>query len=335
MAAVVPMEWEKRLGRRLRVRDLYILSTVVKTGGMAKAARQLAMSQPSVSEAIANLEHLLRVRLLDRSTRGVAPTIYADAILKRSMTVFDELKQGVRDIEFLSDPTSGVVTVGYTDMLEAVFPKIIERFTEKYPRVVVQAELVRSPIAESLSGLADRTFDLILARPPQDEDQVMEAIQSDFLFEDPMVIVVGTHSRWARRRKIDLADLVDAPWILPPPKGLSHRFVAEACNKLGLSIAAASIVTSTLDLRVSLLASGRFISVLPRSVYLRDRVRHGLKMLAVDMPTRSWPVMIFALKNRTVSPVVERFVDCAHEVAKTIAGRPATSRQIEKRLDVS
>src|ERR1700682_1080983 len=96
----VTMEWESRLGRRLRVRDLHILSTVVKSGSMAKAARQLAMSQPAVSEAIANLEHVLRVRLLDRSTRGIEPTIYADAILKRGHVVFDELRQGIREIAF-------------------------------------------------------------------------------------------------------------------------------------------------------------------------------------------------------------------------------------------
>jgi DNA-binding transcriptional LysR family regulator len=89
----VTMEWESRLGHRLRIRDLYILSTVVKSGSMAKAARQLAMSQPAVSEAIANLESILRVRLLDRSPQGVEPTIYASAVLKRSAAVFDELSK--------------------------------------------------------------------------------------------------------------------------------------------------------------------------------------------------------------------------------------------------
>ena len=84
----VTMEWESRLGRRLRVRDLFILSTVVKAGSMAKAARELSMSQPAVSEAMANLEHLLGVRLLDRSPRGIEPTIYANAMLKRSAIVF-------------------------------------------------------------------------------------------------------------------------------------------------------------------------------------------------------------------------------------------------------
>jgi molybdate transport repressor ModE-like protein len=315
----VPMEWEKRLGRRLRVRDLYILSIVVRTGSMAKAARQLGMSQPSVSEAIANLEHLLGVRLVDRSTQGVSPTMYADAILKRSTTVFDELKQAVRDIQFLADPTSGAVAVGYTDMLEAIVPTIVERFSEQFPRVVVSAELVRSPIAESLPGLRDRTFDLILARPPRNEDQTMEDIQTDFLVEDPMIVVAGAHGPWARRRKLDLADLVDAPWILPPPDGLTHRFVAEAYRKRGFDPPAVTLVSSTIDLRVSLLASGRFISVLPRSVYLRDRVRYGLKMLSVGMPTRSWPLTVMTLKNRTLSPVVERFIACAHQVAKAIS----------------
>ena len=96
----VPMEWESRLGRRLRVRDLYVLSIVVKSGGVGKAARQLAMTQPAVSAAIANLEHMLGVRLLDRSPRGIEPTIYAHAMLKRSIAVFDELKQSVKDVEF-------------------------------------------------------------------------------------------------------------------------------------------------------------------------------------------------------------------------------------------
>src|SRR3954447_7478484 len=134
----VTMEWESRLGKRLRVRDLYILSTVVKTGGMAKAARQLAMTQPAVSSAIANLEHMLGVRLLDRSPRGIVPTIYADAMLKRSVAVFDELKQSVKDVAFLADPTTGELRIGCGETIIAtVLPRIIHRFSKKYARVHV------------------------------------------------------------------------------------------------------------------------------------------------------------------------------------------------------
>ncbi len=160
----VTMEWESRLGRRLRVRDLYILSTVVKTGGMAKAARQLAMTQPSVSAAIANLEHMLGVRLLDRSPRGIEPTIYADAMLKRSVAVFDELKQSVKDVAFLADPTTGELRIGCGESIIAtVLPQFIERFSARYPRVVVHVHDIPPPVIEN-PGLHDRKFDVFFAR---------------------------------------------------------------------------------------------------------------------------------------------------------------------------
>jgi DNA-binding transcriptional LysR family regulator len=320
----VTMEWESRLGRRLRVRDLYILSMVVKLGSMAKAARQLAMSQPAVSEAIANLEHVLRVRLLDRSPRGIEPTIYADAILKRSMTVFDELKQGVRDIGYLADPASGELTIGYPEAIAAtVFPKVIERFSEKYPRVFLRVDLVSSPIDKALPALRDRTLDLILAHPPTPlTDDHLAQLNIEHLFDDPLVVVAGMQSRWARRRKIDLAELIHEPWILSPPKSWSYERVAEAFGARGLSVPTTSLETNSMDLRAKLIASGRFVTLLPKSV-LRGGDGHQFKMLPVDIPVRPWPVAILTLKNRTLSPVVEHFVECAREVAKTFAARPA------------
>ena len=80
---------------------------VADAGSMAKAATRLAISQPAISRAIADMEHTLGVRLLDRSPQGVEPTQYGQALLKRGLAVFDELKQGVQDIEFLSDPGAG------------------------------------------------------------------------------------------------------------------------------------------------------------------------------------------------------------------------------------
>src|SRR5450759_3267431 len=120
--------WESRIGRRIKLRDLYILSAVVQWGSMAKAASHLAMSQPAVSESIANLEAVLRVRLLDRSTRGIAPTLYAHALLKRGHVVFDELRQGIRDIEFLANPTAGEIRVVTQSLLAAgLLPAAIDR----------------------------------------------------------------------------------------------------------------------------------------------------------------------------------------------------------------
>src|SRR5262249_40257290 len=109
-------DWESRIGHRVKLRDLHALSSVVRWQAMAKAAPHLAMSQTAVSEAIANLERALGVRLLDRSPKGVEPTVYADALLKRGHIIFDELRQGIKDIEFLADPTAGEVRIACAEM---------------------------------------------------------------------------------------------------------------------------------------------------------------------------------------------------------------------------
>src|SRR5437763_11579577 len=109
------MKWSDRIGRRLKLQDLHVLMTVAETGSMGKAAERLAVSQPSVSKAIADIEHTIGVRLLDRTSKGAVCTPYGRALLKRSMGAFDELRQGVRDIESLAGPNVGEVLVGAPD----------------------------------------------------------------------------------------------------------------------------------------------------------------------------------------------------------------------------
>src|SRR5437762_431449 len=135
------IDWESQIGRRLKLRDLHVFLTIVQRGSMAKAAQQLGVSQPSVSEVVADLEHALGVRLLDRHSQGVEPTMYGGTLVRRSIAVFDELKQTVRDIEFMSSPTSGEVRIGCQESIAAaILPSVIHRFSQSYPRVVLHVE---------------------------------------------------------------------------------------------------------------------------------------------------------------------------------------------------
>jgi DNA-binding transcriptional LysR family regulator len=139
-------DWDEQIGRRLRLRDLRVLFEVMQSGTLAKAALQLRVSQPAVSQVIADLEHALGVKLFDRSSRGVEPTLYARALLARGRAAFDELRQGIRDIEFLANPTAGELTIAYPESLSlTVLPQLIERFSEKHPRVVIRGDIVAAP----------------------------------------------------------------------------------------------------------------------------------------------------------------------------------------------
>ncbi len=213
------IDWESRIGRRLGVRDLHVFFTVVQRGSMAKAAQQLNVTQPAVSKAIGDLEHALGVRLLDRRPQGVEPTMYGQALLKRGTVVFDELKQTIRDIEFLADPTVGEVRFGcHESVAAALLPPIMERFSRQYPRVALRMEQIGVVgIALELPSLHQRLIDFAMVRlsKPLADQQVADELHLEILFNDPLVVVAARHSRWARRRKIDLAELIAEPWILP------------------------------------------------------------------------------------------------------------------------
>jgi DNA-binding transcriptional LysR family regulator len=109
------MQPAEHISRRLKLRQLEVLIAVAQSGNMAKAAGQLAITQPVVSKTIADLEKTLGMRLFDRDRRGVALTPYGRALLKRSIAVFNDLRTGVMELELLADPTAGELRIGSSD----------------------------------------------------------------------------------------------------------------------------------------------------------------------------------------------------------------------------
>ena len=208
-------DWEGRIGRRVKLRDIHVLSEVVRSGSMAKAASHLAMSQSAVSEAIASLEDALRVKLLDRSSQGIEPTIYADVLLKRGNVVFDELSQAIKDIEFLAKPTAGEVRVASQEFFTAG----LSAGGHRPAFGALPAD--RGADHRNEHGSSRNIGNCRSATPIWRCYRVTAAYKNDevnieILFDDPQFIVAGARSRWARRRNVTLADLASEPWILPP-----------------------------------------------------------------------------------------------------------------------
>ncbi|MBV9630457.1 MAG: LysR family transcriptional regulator [Xanthobacteraceae bacterium] len=320
---------DDHIGRRLRLRDLRVFFSVVQSGSLAKAAAQLRVSQPAVSQVIVELERCLGARLFDRSSRGMEPTIYGHALFARGRAAFDELRQGIRDIEFLADPTSGEVRIGSASPItDTLLPAIIQRVRQQYPRIVIQVDDVPlPPPVLDLSGLRERRHDLVLTRwtPGLGYDPASD-LKVETLFEDRMVVAAGIQNRLARRRSIDLAELVGEPWILAPPSSSYYLLVAEAFRSRNLEPPKASLITLSVPLRTSMLANGPYVTAFANSVVTLNPNRQSLKVLPVDFSTRPRSVVVLRLKGRTLSPVVERFIECAREVAKLIVADPRRSK---------
>ena len=240
------MEFSDRIGRRMKLHDIHVFLAVVQAGSMGKAARLLHTTQSAISRSIADFENTMGVRLLDRSPKGIEATQYGRALLKRSIAVFDELKQSVRDIEFLADPTTGEISIACSSAIAFTFiPHVMERFVKKYPRVVLHFEEVASASGiRNFPELRDRKYDLILTRgiSLQAQEKSVDDLSIEMLFDDPLVIAAGAQSKWAaRRRKIDLAELVNEPWIMQPPHTWNCRNLAEAFDARGLAMPKAGL----------------------------------------------------------------------------------------------
>ncbi len=312
------MHWDHRVGRRLTLRDLNILLAVAEAGSMAKGATRLAISQPAISRAIADMEHTLGVRLLDRSPQGIEPTQYGRALLKRGVAVFDELKQGVQDIKFLSDPGAGELQIGASAaLMEAIVTTVIDRQSRQYPRAVFH--LVVGSMQALYANLRERRIELGFTRlygPSSEED-----IDQQVLFAEPLVVVAGMENPWARRRKIELAELVNEPWTWPSQGTVFDTLVVEAFQASWLKPPRATVYADSVNTRLRLAATGRFLAVVPTYI-LRFHAKHlSLKVLPVELPTKLRQIAIITLRNRTLSPLAQRFIECAREVAKPLAKR--------------
>jgi len=301
------IDWDSQVGRRLRLRDLHVLCAVVQCGSMAKAASQLGVTTPTVSEVIADLEQGIGVRLLDRSPQGVEPTKYGHALLKRTRIIFDELKQSIKDIECLADPELGEVRVACpTTLTTLILTHVVTRFIEQHPRAVVHQDDL-TMFGALLAGVRERKYDLVMTR--LDRSLVDENdLNVEVLFHDRMILAAGMHTRWARRRKINLAELADEPWILSASDTWNHARLAEAFQACGLPMPRANAVTLSAPLRAHLLAHGPYIASIAQSALTLHTDRHPIKMLPVELPDLTTPVGLITLKDRTLSPAVERFI---------------------------
>ena len=317
------IDWDVQIGRRLKLRDLHVFVTVVQSGSMAKAALRLGVSQPAVSELIAGLENAIGVRLLDRSPRGIEPTIYGRALLDRTRAAFYELKEGIRTIEHLADPMVGELRIGCPQSLaSSILPPVIERFSRQYPRVVLLVKDVVSPALE-LPELRAGALDIVFDRPLAHDD---DDLNVEILFDDEMVVAAGMQSPWARRNKIDLTELVGEPWILTPPGSWIHTSVGEAFQARGLALPKAFLMTFCIHLRAKLLATSPFVAF-PSSFLRLNASQLSVKVLPIDLAVRPWSVVIVTRKNRTLSPLVQRFIDHARAFTRSMAARPAPEKK--------
>jgi DNA-binding transcriptional LysR family regulator len=212
----------------------------------------------------------------------------------------------------------GEVRIGALSSIAAgLVAAVIDRLSRKYPRVSYRVVSDGPPTL--FRHLRERDLDMAIWRvlePIRDK-----TIDAEMLFEDRMVVVAAVNHPWARRRRIELEELAKEIWTLPEPEHPIGAAMVEAFRVNGLEAPRATVATSAGNLRDTLLATGRFLTLLPESLLHFTAKLSSFKVLPVELPTTRGPTCIMTLKNRELSPVAKLFIECAREVAKPLAKR--------------
>jgi len=307
------------IGHRVKLQQLNVAMAVAQWGSMGKAAKQLALSQPVVSKTIADLEHLLGVRLFDRSPQGVEPTLYCRALLKRSAAIFDEVRTSIEEIRFLADPIAGDLRIGSTEpLLAGLVTTTMERLWQNHPRIALQA--LQADSATLINrDLPERRIELAVI--PVTTLPLRDDLDATLLYRDFWHVVVGPDSPWTRRKKIDLAELTGEFWCATPPETSIGALLIDAFRANGLApprLTVSSVMSPLMIAR--LLENKRFVAVISDSLvnfFYANRL--SIKRLPVDLQGTSFGVAVVTLKGRTVSPVARLFTEQAQAIADELA----------------
>lgn len=306
-----------QIARRIKLRDFRTLLAVAESGNLSKAASRLSVSHPVVSKTIADLERTLGTRLFDRSPRGVEPTLFGRALVDCGVAIFDDLYRGLRRLEFLSDPAAGELRIGATGpAIDGLVLAAMEPLLSQYPRI--QFHALEGDAVTLYRALSDRKIDLAVSRTFRSNVDHDHEFDCQTLFDERLFVVAGSQSRWARQRKIELAELLDAPWVIPEYDNPAGALIAEGFRSEGISLKA-RVVSNSLAVRIRLVATMGFLTMLPGSMLHFGARRLPVKALPISLPIRSQRYEIVTLKNRTLSPIAKTFIESIRIVARPLS----------------
>jgi LysR family transcriptional regulator of gallate degradation len=195
----------------MEIRQLRHFIAVVENGSLGRAAEVLGISEPALSKSIRTLEAHVGVQLLDRSPRGMRPTVYGTAMHRHARAVLSEVSSALGELRELRGVAKGVVRVGAQPSLAGMLlPGTIAALQALRPGVKVVAQVATTDL---LTLLRDGDLDLILVTlAPALADASLE---EEFLYDDEVVLVAGPGSCLAAAAAPTLDALLAARWVLP------------------------------------------------------------------------------------------------------------------------
>ena len=262
----------------MELRQLRHFVAVVDTGNLSRAADRVAISQPALTRSIKNLEEMLGVELLERKPRGVSPTEAGLALYHHAQIVLNACQRLTREVRELERGVTGTVHLGVASMFATyVTESVAETLASTHPRLAL---VVTEGFFEDLvRRMIDGRLDLIFSNFPQ------VAVAPELVLEPLLTVrstvVAGRKHVLARRRELTRTDLASQRWVIADQPHAQDSF-EKYFSVDGLPAPRDVFRTNSLNLMISLVQSGHFVSTIPEHL-LTDELESGaLRKLPLD-----------------------------------------------------
>lgn len=291
------------------IRQLERFIAVAKERSFRRAAAQLHISQPPLSDAIRKLEEEIGTPLFLRDRHRVELTRAGEVFLGRAELLLSQLDDSVAEAQAVATGLSGQITVGFFPTATYdVLPRILRTFRGRHPEVGLRFAEITTP--EQPEALRLKEIDVALFLAPM---AAVKGLAQQVFHKEPLIVAVPEDHPLAERKDIGIADLREEPFVFIPPRwgtGL-HAHVSSAFAEAGF---APNVVEEVQHLHtmVSLVAAG--IGVAVGAASLRHFKPPGVVFR--NLKTRSSSRHIefgIAWRQHDAAPAVARFLDIARE----------------------
>lgn len=239
-----PVPVETRLGdsawtRRLRFRHLEVLLAIARHGSLTATGEALGITQPAVSQWLADIEAAAGAPLFQRGQR-LKPTAFAAPLLAHAERVLNDAQRTLAELQAIQAGGSGRVRIGTMQVgAVALVPAVVQRLRRDSPGIGVS--LVDDVTAGLWSRFERNELDLLVTR--LDARALASGMPCRPLFADRHRVVCGPRHPLSRRRRVAWADVVRYPWLMPTEGTPLHRAVESCFVNAGLPLPA-PLVTS-------------------------------------------------------------------------------------------
>ncbi|WP_028767733.1 LysR substrate-binding domain-containing protein [Shewanella fidelis] len=310
-----PNNLEQHLLSRLKFKYLRLLVTVGEERNIFRAAQILNMAQPAATKIIRDIEDILEIKLFDRSSRGVTPTLFGDVLIKHAKLILSQVKHASEELSSLQGGLSGRVTIGTLLAASAILlPKAIARLKRECPNVSVV--IVEGTADKLMSALKINDIDLVVGRISEINDE--EQLQNEMLYHDPFSLVARADHPAQLQSALSLTDLLQYEWILPPKETLLRREIEDLFHRENLIVPANATESISILANRTLLQETDMISILPNEVIKNYETVGILKRLPIDLHCDPGAIGITIKANRELPPVCHSLLNALRIEAEAI-----------------